>query len=514
MKYAASMRYAGMLVDAVEADYTSYKNLGLLCPICHVPVFLVSGSDRASSTRTITDKVTGSKREVFVASASIEAHFSHFKDVSLEQINQCELRVRNLKPAEFHRRSVAARNQRERAFKSHFWKLLELGYKMETWEEDCVFAHSGFIANCPAKDPDNYRELKWTKLVDLFISGFKAGRDYMVSAAKNCLDDLVSKDIRELSTVGFKPEVINYLQQWKTAIDGRMQLEITQEAIDFLCHKRNKEMVQTLFAKGLADYLLNGDDVELPTDELLKPCVIDQEYLVAHMTHYTKKIQAIHTWSPKKIELVMRWIFEDVAIILATTPWAEGFERLEDKAFVEPVRTQLTTHSKGVWHYTVNTGNTYFQPFSKLPSTPIDSLQKSIISIRDGGTLIKQLPHPYADYSIRVTVDPRRPGAALFDIGKGSKPDESLMLTAAVAWTKEGEDALMELLPPMYKSISKAFASLGFPASKLVKPEKLPWLAIFLMPNPAIGLCPWLANAEYAIAKFLIEQSSVTHSLL
>jgi hypothetical protein len=504
MKFAASMRYAGMLVDAQEADYTSYKNLGLLCPICHAPVFLVSASERKDYTRSLTDKITGARREVIVAAASVDAHFSHFKDVSQEQVNQCELRVRALKPPEFHRRATMARNQREKYFRSHFWKLLEMGYKMETWEEDVAFAHSGFIATCPAKDPDNYRELKWTKISDYFLSYFKATKDYMVSAAQHCIDSLISKDVSQLSIAGFKPQTIDYLQQWRQAIDGRMQLEITKEAIDFLCHKRNKELVKTLLAKGLADYALNAEDKD-HGDELLKPCALDQERLSAQMTCYTDNFKAIHSYNPKTLDSLMQWIFEDVAIILATTPWADGFERLEDKSTTQPTRTQLSTYSKGIWHYTINTGNTHFQPFSKLPESPIDQVREWIESIKDGGMLVKPLPRPYTEYSLKITFDPRVPGAALFDIGKGKKPSESLMLTAGVAWTKEGEEVLMNLLSSTCESVSSVYAQLGIPSLKLVKPNKLPWLAILLMPNLEMMTCPWLANAEYVIARYLME---------
>lgn len=504
MKYAASMRYAGMLVDAAEADYSSYKNLGLLCPICHAPVFLVSGSDRAPTTRKITDKTTGIVKEVPVAAATVEAHFSHFKDVSEEQVKQCELRVRGIKPAEIHRCIAIARHQRERFFKSHFWQLLELGYKMETWEEDVVFAHSGFIASCPAKDPDNCRELKWAQLVNEVTSRFALKRDYLVSVAERCLNDIVSKDVGLLRQVGFKPETIAYLEQWKQGIDGRMQLEIVREAIDFLCHKRNRELVQLLFAKGLADYALNGSDAP-PTDELLKPCVLNSERMAAQMAQYSENFKAIHTWNPQKLRFAIRWIFEDIAVILATTPWADGFEKLEEQQ--SPERTQLNPYSKGIWHYTVNTGNTSFQPFSKLSESSFDSLKDEIASLSGGGVLIKSLPAPYSVYSLKITIDPNCPGAAFFDIGKGKQPGDSLMLTAAVAWTKTGEGFLMAVLPAMYDFLSQAIAPLGFPVNPMSKPQKLPWLAIFLMPNPEIGLCRWLANAEYAIAKLLIDSA-------
>jgi len=40
MKYAAAIFYGGQLLDAADANYGSYKELGLLCPNCKSPVFL------------------------------------------------------------------------------------------------------------------------------------------------------------------------------------------------------------------------------------------------------------------------------------------------------------------------------------------------------------------------------------------------------------------------------------------------------------------------------------------
>ena len=506
MKYAASMRYAGMLVDAIDADYTSYKRLGLLCPNCHAPVFLVSGSDRQDSTRTIVDKTTGFKKQVPVTGASVEAHFSHFRDVSEEQVKQCELRVKSLKPSEFQKRSIAARNQRERFFRSHFWKILEMGYKMERWEEDVSFARSGFIASCPAKDPENYRELKWTKFTEMFVGSFNANKVHLIGIANRCIDSIISVDCSDYADrsrdEGFiwESKVISCLQQFQQAIDAKMQVEIVKEAIEFLGHKRNQEILRILFAKSLADYAMESDDRLLP-ERFLVPCAFDERYLAAQVSLYTERFESLHAWNPKQIERVMEWIGTNIAVILATTPWADGFEKLEENN-ASPIRTELSSHSLGIWHYTVNSGHTSFQPFSKLPKTPIDSLEKAIASIAGGGTLTKSLPHPYNEYSVMVTVERRKIGAALFDIGKGKTPHESFMLTAALAWTKEGEDVLTEILPAMERTISP------WSMCSFKKPEKLPWLAVFLMPNPELATCHWLANAEFAIAKFLIQSAS------
>jgi hypothetical protein len=77
MKFAASMRYGGELVEASECNYDDYKHLGLLCPECKSSVFLVAGSMRSRKEKTF----------------DVSAHFSHFKNVAPTLVQKCELRV-------------------------------------------------------------------------------------------------------------------------------------------------------------------------------------------------------------------------------------------------------------------------------------------------------------------------------------------------------------------------------------------------------------------------------------
>jgi hypothetical protein len=53
MLLASSIRYGGILVEAPECDYNSFKHLGLLCPICKRSVFLVAPKMRPAHNRKI-----------------------------------------------------------------------------------------------------------------------------------------------------------------------------------------------------------------------------------------------------------------------------------------------------------------------------------------------------------------------------------------------------------------------------------------------------------------------------
>ena len=107
MKYAASIRYGGQLVDADDCDYSDYKDLQLLCPECKEPVYL-----QKSSIRNLVYKQT-----------DIPAHFKHFSCTRAELVKQCESRVKHYDQKETDRRRTQARNQRLKVLQSRFWKI-------------------------------------------------------------------------------------------------------------------------------------------------------------------------------------------------------------------------------------------------------------------------------------------------------------------------------------------------------------------------------------------------------
>jgi len=76
MLTASSIRYGEMLVDAAECDYTSFKHLGLLCPICKRSVFLVKEAVRSATQRKKKD---GSTCEV--KGSNVVSYFAHHPEI-------------------------------------------------------------------------------------------------------------------------------------------------------------------------------------------------------------------------------------------------------------------------------------------------------------------------------------------------------------------------------------------------------------------------------------------------
>lgn len=103
MKKAWSL-FTLLEVYAENCDHKSYKELGLVCPICRRELFLKTEYIR--------------KGKVKVAS-----HFSHFSDT--EEAKKCELRTKSSKGDKLIEDSIKVlKNQRRQIFREHLWKII------------------------------------------------------------------------------------------------------------------------------------------------------------------------------------------------------------------------------------------------------------------------------------------------------------------------------------------------------------------------------------------------------
>lgn len=115
MRYAKSLKFMGILIDAVDATYTSYLDWRLVCPICGQPVFKVGGASRKPHMR----KCPKSGKTVAVRGCEVAPAFSHFTTEG-----DCESIVRRIASAEKARAIFVARGQMRALFDKKFLSLL------------------------------------------------------------------------------------------------------------------------------------------------------------------------------------------------------------------------------------------------------------------------------------------------------------------------------------------------------------------------------------------------------
>lgn len=115
MKQAKSMYQGGELIDAKYCDYDSCKELGLLCPFCDEPVFLVRECVRQRQK----------SHKVFL----VDPFFSHYKS---GDISECELRSRSIEgQAYLEQLSPVKKGQRLELFNKFFWEMVKDGSRIE-----------------------------------------------------------------------------------------------------------------------------------------------------------------------------------------------------------------------------------------------------------------------------------------------------------------------------------------------------------------------------------------------
>jgi len=101
MDIAKAMYKGGKIIHANECDFSSYKNLGLLCPFCSQEVCLRKGNIR-------------------------KPYFAHFPTTSSRQVEDCELRASVFGNSTETSNFIEDRGQRLEIFKKHFLEMISV----------------------------------------------------------------------------------------------------------------------------------------------------------------------------------------------------------------------------------------------------------------------------------------------------------------------------------------------------------------------------------------------------
>lgn len=121
MRYALSLKYACHLISAEEAEYEDHRNLGLLCPSCCQPVFLIKGRSVAN------EKLRKTKSGEFkkFRSYQTESYFAHYGGTASKE---CQLyRTRGkVSDSTITHSNNKSRQQRRKLFEEKIEQVLRL----------------------------------------------------------------------------------------------------------------------------------------------------------------------------------------------------------------------------------------------------------------------------------------------------------------------------------------------------------------------------------------------------
>ncbi len=320
------MRYGGLLIDASECDYNSFKQLGLLCPICNRPVFLVQAAQREAHTRK--NKDGGS---VAVKESSVLAHFSHFPDVSKEQVEECELKTKQITQTQRTAIAVKAKGQRLKMLQSNLWKMLKTSFRlyyaegMETILED-LFLEASFM-NAMRSKAYLDKLVETCALSMMHPTNLKVVKESFEQGCKSwsALAESYPGDDNEFLYSGFK--------NWPNSVlDTKMHEAICLEVLDFLSTKMQRPIFNLLikysiynYASATAYFLQKESKIE-EVLALINTLDTSQFNYEKNKPFVIKVLRDLIGGGKEELAAVFSYVRDDVLQAVYFTNWAEQFD--------------------------------------------------------------------------------------------------------------------------------------------------------------------------------------------
>lgn len=206
MRFAASIRYGGQLIESGDVDYNDYKRLGLVCPECKSAVFLRKESERAS------------------------AHFAHFKASDPGLAKECELRVSRYSQEILERKATQAKNQRLKLLQRWFWDIYFKHAFREGRTKQSIIVNK-VIEQATSRYPiDEYCE-HFRKLINQ-------------SDVQKALDD----SIFAIAAEDLGSDRVRMLREKLADIEINLHRLICGEIVEFLKVRRNLPLLQKVIA--------------------------------------------------------------------------------------------------------------------------------------------------------------------------------------------------------------------------------------------------------------------------
>ncbi|MFN6560006.1 MAG: hypothetical protein RMY28_009380 [Nostoc sp. ChiSLP01] len=245
MRYASSLLYGGMLVDAQGATYQDYSRLLLQCPFCKEPVFLSAAAKRPEHQR-LTPK---SKKIVTIKECEIPCHFVHFSKVA----EKCELKSKQIKQADINKSITKGKNQRLRFFQQRFWQIISESNEKSLSLKDCIKKANESL-------PEETTNDMCTELTEDIVSEFKRLAGFTKEHARELLTRAIADPKVVLSQT---QEEATLAASWLSTLELDLHLQIVNEAADFLRTKSADKILHDFVdvANAYALFVMGEDKI-------------------------------------------------------------------------------------------------------------------------------------------------------------------------------------------------------------------------------------------------------------
>lgn len=332
MKTATSIRYGGIFIESDDCDYNSFKHLGLLCPICKRTVFLVKQNTRSATERKKKDGTTCQ-----VKGSNVGSYFAHHPEVDRDTVNDCELKSKQITSQEKAYLDTESRNQRQKIFHAHFWKIILTSWMIREFKECIDYAKLVYIGACNSNETK--ASFMHQKLINTMIhksqkidekdwSEFIKNR---ITVAKDRIANkwietsrIAHEDISNALTDSELIEISQENETWNSEIDERMQAKIVLEAILFICQKKQVKILENLLKYTLdkAIHQIVGEQIKV------FPPLASKKYAELYYGYMRQTIGA----TDRALDVVFSYIKVVLIDIFVSVRWAYQFQILEQKA--------------------------------------------------------------------------------------------------------------------------------------------------------------------------------------
>lgn len=229
MLQARSMYLGGELLEATAANYSDSVDLGLTCPVCGKPVFLVKEG----------------VRERLGKLEYISPHFSHYKaDSELGKL--CEARIQTREGRELLGYLTSeSRGQRLSLFNKRLWAMI-------AWEKDFPKNLDRWIR---VHAPMHYGELD--RLIDHCWKHWQdpEERRQIKAAIPRAIELLTEENLKRSGVdVDHNRVLVQQAMQFsREALNHRLQWVIAEEVVDYLAQPTAREVFGNLVRLALFD---------------------------------------------------------------------------------------------------------------------------------------------------------------------------------------------------------------------------------------------------------------------
>jgi hypothetical protein len=238
MLEARSMYRAGNLIFAKDCDFDSYKELGLICPFCDQPVFLV--------------KPAFKQRQKTGTTYYCQPHFSHYPGSDISD-DDCEKRSRSTEGQQWLENiRIERRNQRLELFNLYFWEIIKSSNGYPKSPEKTIEKQIG--VDQLFKIQSDIRE--W----------WNSHREEVYQLIDVAFDQLINKDVAKsqmhemAKQVGYERASVAYLDRlaFSLTADHKLHKAIAYEAADFLGTRKAGIAFRKMIAIAIHDVSIHN----------------------------------------------------------------------------------------------------------------------------------------------------------------------------------------------------------------------------------------------------------------